>query len=118
MLISSLLGLYAPREGQAYRERQRRQFSQFDRGTSLAQSELAAVSNQLPYPTFRDVSQFRPGDDFINSSRFDATVTGVRKHITSSIQLAQHARSFHPGNSKKFYGQAHYKPQPFQQFNL
>lgn len=39
MLTHFLLGLYAPREGQAYRERQRRQGSQFDRGTPGAEFE-------------------------------------------------------------------------------
>ncbi|KAK5081466.1 hypothetical protein LTR24_008165 [Lithohypha guttulata] len=39
--------LYAPREGQAYRERQRRQFSQFDRGTPGAESELASFPGQM-----------------------------------------------------------------------
>ena len=39
----STVGLYAPREGQAYRERQRRQFSHFDRGTSPAMAELATI---------------------------------------------------------------------------
>lgn len=34
-----VLGLYAPREGQAYRERQRRQGSQYDRGTPGAEFE-------------------------------------------------------------------------------
>ena len=41
LLIRFLLGLYAPREGQAYRERQRRQLSQFDRGTPGAENESA-----------------------------------------------------------------------------
>ena len=37
----SVPGLYAPREGQAYRERQRRHTSHFDRGTPGAELELA-----------------------------------------------------------------------------
>ena len=34
-----LLGLFAPRAGQVFRESQRRRRSQFDRGTNLAQIE-------------------------------------------------------------------------------
>jgi len=44
---TSSSGLYAPREGQAYRERQRRQFSQFDRGTPGAESELASFPGHM-----------------------------------------------------------------------
>lgn len=45
--LVSALGLYAPREGQAYRERQRRQLSRFDRGTLGAESELAMLSSRF-----------------------------------------------------------------------
>lgn len=35
-----LTGLFAPKQGQAYREEQRRRRSQFDRGTPGAENEL------------------------------------------------------------------------------
>lgn len=38
-----LLGLFAPRQGQAYREEQRRRRSQFDRGTPGADLELGLI---------------------------------------------------------------------------
>lgn len=38
--IISLTGLFAPKQGQAYREEQRRRRSQFDRGTPGAENEL------------------------------------------------------------------------------
>ena len=36
----TLTGLFAPRQGQAYREEQRRRRSQFDRGTTGAELEM------------------------------------------------------------------------------
>jgi hypothetical protein len=36
-------GLFAPRQGQAYREEQRRRRSQFDRGTPGAEHELGGA---------------------------------------------------------------------------
>lgn len=61
-------GLYAPREGQAYRERQRRQLSQFDRGTPPAIAELATYPDRLgsitprsgPGPVIGDMSLRTP----------------------------------------------------------
>ena len=40
LLTSFVAGLFAPRQGQAYREEQRRRRSQFDRGTPGAELEL------------------------------------------------------------------------------
>lgn len=51
-------GLYAPREGQAYRERQRRQLSQFDRGTPPAIAELATYPDRLGSVTPRASTGF------------------------------------------------------------
>lgn len=58
-------GLFAPRQGQAYREEQRRRRSQFDRGTPGAENEmgmaqryrfqdpaLSPVSNNFPIPRY------------------------------------------------------------------
>lgn len=50
----SFTGLYAPREGQAYRERQRRQLSQFDRGTPPAMAELATYPDRFGSVTPRN----------------------------------------------------------------
>lgn len=41
--IGYLTGLFAPRQGQAYREEQRRRRSQFDRGTPGAENEMGMV---------------------------------------------------------------------------
>lgn len=41
------LGLFAPNEGQAFRDKQRRQASQYDRGTPGAEIELAAMHNRV-----------------------------------------------------------------------
>jgi hypothetical protein len=53
--IPSPLGLFAPRQGQAFREEQRRRRSQFDRGTPGAEYE--AYNNRLIDPV---LSPIRP----------------------------------------------------------
>lgn len=118
-LTCYFLGLYAPREGQAYRERQRRQFSQFDRGTSLAQSELAAVSSHLPCPNLRNVPKFRPGGSVLHPGRFHTTIGDARKHNNCSTYSLQNVNSLQTPNFSKFYSQAHYDPSSsFERLNL
>lgn len=43
-----MLGLFAPRVGQQYRDEQRRRRSQFDRGTSAAEREIVYVRTYTP----------------------------------------------------------------------
>lgn len=51
--IPSPLGLFAPRQGQAFREEQRRRHSQFDRGTPGAEYE--AHNNHLTDPALSPI---------------------------------------------------------------
>lgn len=46
-LTNVIAGLFAPRQGQVYREQQRRRQSQFDRGTPGAEAELSAAMGGL-----------------------------------------------------------------------
>ena len=48
ILILALLGLFAPRVGQQYRDEQRRRRSQFDRGTTAAERESYWVRSFNP----------------------------------------------------------------------
>ena len=48
MLTSSATGLFAPKQGQAYREEQRRRRSQFDRGTPGAELEMTGLRDRFP----------------------------------------------------------------------
>lgn len=58
--ISSLKGLFAPRQGQAFREEQRRRRSQFDRGTPGAEYE--AYNNRLADPALSPIHPpYTPG---------------------------------------------------------
>ena len=51
-------GLFAPRQGQAYREEQRRRRSQFDRGTPGAEQELGVGPRyRLQDPALEHVNQ-------------------------------------------------------------
>lgn len=43
-----LLGLFAPRVGQQYRDEQRRRRSQYDRGTTAAEREIVHVRTCTP----------------------------------------------------------------------
>lgn len=49
-------GLFAPRQGQAYREEQRRRRSQYDRGTPGAEMEL-----QQPVAMYQAMNPLQPG---------------------------------------------------------
>ena len=52
-------GLFAPRQGQAYREEQRRRRSQFDRGTPGAEHELGVVPRyRLQDPALEHINNF------------------------------------------------------------
>lgn len=52
------LGLFAPRQGQAFREEQRRRRSPYDRGTPGA--EFEAYSYRLTDPALSPVSPYTP----------------------------------------------------------
>ena len=53
MLTAFFLGLFAPKQGQAYRLEQRSRRSQFDRGTPGAELELQGMAGNLrPFSRF------------------------------------------------------------------
>ena len=77
--ISSGAGLFAPRQGQVYREEQRRRRSQFDRGTPGAEFEAHSqglsdpASSAYPTPAFARDIDFSP----INSLRYAQAMPGA-----------------------------------------
>ena len=53
-------GLFAPRQGQAYREEQRRRRSQFDRGTPGAEHDLGVAPRyRLQDPALEHINQLQ-----------------------------------------------------------
>lgn len=70
--ISSLKGLFAPRQGQAFREEQRRRRSQFDRGTPGAEYE--AYNNRLADPALSPIHPpYTPGSTVYGSNLGSST---------------------------------------------
>ena len=106
-------GLYAPREGQAYRERQRRQFSQFDRGTPGAESELATLPGQIgsdATPT-RHVSALGYGGGAASTFRTPSIAVSPSDYMGPPSFGSQPAQ---PRNSNMSYDSAVYLARPFQ----
>ncbi len=61
-----MTGLFAPRQGQAYREEQRRRRSQFDRGTPGAENEMGMVQRYR----FQDPALSPVNNHFPNIARY------------------------------------------------